>query len=197
MQKNKGFTSDYITMGIDPGIKETAIVTIKGNKILGCSTIKITPQVIENEFNHYIIGSIIGDIERIIQQFAPMELHVEKMFISMGYARSAALVVLQKDIVKLCEKYQTICYEVANATVKKNITGNSRAEKEEVAKIINKRFKTNYRDLNITDALAIALTYPPKKVIKRKINKTEKYKIKLDPGLLKAFKDFSPRIEGK
>lgn len=163
-------------MGLDPGINETALVVIVEGNIIA-EVLKPTVAVGENKYIHEMLIYVLSSVKEFIQKYKPDEVHIEKMFISTGHARSASLVVLQQEISLLCKQHNIPILEVANSTVKKHIANNSRAEKEDIADIINTKFNTSFDNYNITDAIAIALTDPAPKPPKpkSKLCKEEKH----------------------
>lgn len=156
-----------IVMGIDPGTVEMgyAICEPMKNsrwKLLESGTWKLDNKmpVIDflNEMHKLIISSIIAQ-ERKNKKTVKI-ICVEKMFLSHSNTSAILLNIIPRSIEDLCKKSGQKFQLIHNATIKKRVTGNGRAKKEEVAKAVRKilKLKGKYNH-NETDAMSIALAY--------------------------------------
>ncbi len=167
-----------IIIGIDPGTKETGVAVIQtsGNidksfRTLNSTSlleVNILKPVASNLYASDYLAYMIHCIKDLCSRYNPDEVHIEKMIVAYNNRNTALLIVLQNEISLFCKLNNIRYYEVANTTVKLNITGKGRGSKEEVNSKINKMFNSFIDNNNITDAIAIALTYPPKKKAKKR-----------------------------
>jgi crossover junction endodeoxyribonuclease RuvC len=151
-------------LAIDPGTREMGVALLEGGNLVhhGVKTIK------NRRSPHEILKEGRGIIVRLINDFRPGVLVVEKTFFSSK--RSALLNVFADDIQALGKRKGLKVVSFAPNTVKKFISGNGRASKEEVAQVIvskfpelkvyltqDRKWKLRYHE-NMFDAVALALT---------------------------------------
>jgi crossover junction endodeoxyribonuclease RuvC len=151
-------------LAIDPGTREMGIALLEGASLVyhGVKTIK------NRRSAHEILGEGRRIVLRLLDDFRPTVLVVEKTFFSSK--RSALLNVFADEMQALGKRKGLRVVSFAPNTVKKFITGNGRASKEEVAQVIVARFpelkvylsqdrkwKLRYHE-NMFDAVALALT---------------------------------------
>lgn len=150
-----------IILGIDPGLANTGWAVIKTNGYearalaYGCVTTKASDPLTSR------LSKIYNEIERVFKEFKPVECAVEGVFfgvnpksaLSLGQARGIALFAAVNNGVKV--------FEYSATQVKSNIVGEGRAEKEQVAFMVQALLKLDHTPKNehSSDALAIALTH--------------------------------------
>jgi len=151
-------------LAIDPGTREMGVALLEDDKLVyhGVETIKKgnIPQETLKEGRKVIL--------RLINDYRPDTLAVEKIFFANN-RKAAALNVFAIVIMDIGRRkgLEVVCY--APSTVKKFITGNGRASKEDVAKVViaqypelkvyltqNRKWKAKYH-LNMFDAVALAI----------------------------------------
>jgi len=149
--------SDLI-LGIDPGSRVTgyAILTEENSKLVAvrCDTIRMTSMDDHSERLQYIFEQIT----RIVKSFNPVTCAVETpvygvdplAMLKLGRAQAAAILAITNQKIPVTEYYPK--------EVKKSITGNGNASKEQVAFMLHKTVKLPKEDLSndATDALAVA-----------------------------------------
>ncbi|MGQ9706471.1 MAG: crossover junction endodeoxyribonuclease RuvC [bacterium] len=153
-----------LIMGIDPGIRNTGIGVIKvDNKEkdkINIALIKLieTDSVLPDYKRLFMIYSNVCEIiSNISPDVSAMEnIYLDRIHPSSGlgiaYAKGAIIIALAKKDIKL--------YEYEPMEVKLAITGNGRASKEQVRKMIVDRLKIDTKTPHhICDALAVALCY--------------------------------------
>ena len=151
-------------LAIDPGTREIGIALLEGTSLVyhGVKTIK------NRRSAHEILWEGRKTIIRLLNDFRPDVLAIEKTFFSGK--RSALLNVFANETRILGTRKGIKVASIAPNTVKKFITGNGLATKEEVAQAIVARFpelkvyflqdrkwKMRYHE-NMFDAVALALT---------------------------------------
>lgn len=154
---------DRIIMGIDPGtnVMGYGVLGIKGRKaeMIVMGVIKL------NRFeSHYLrLARIYERVSGIVTQYLPDELAIEAPFfgknvqsmLKLGRAQGVAMAAaLAKDIP---------IAEYPPLNVKKAVTGNGQASKEQVANMLKHLLSIPEEKmpdmLDATDALAVALTH--------------------------------------
>jgi crossover junction endodeoxyribonuclease RuvC len=151
-------------LAIDPGTREMGIALLEGATLVyhGVKTIK------NRRSAHEILWEGRRMILRLLNDFRPSVLVVEKTFFSGK--RSALLNVFADEIRALGKRKGLKVVSYAPNTVKKFISGNGHASKEEVAQVIvakfpelkvyltqDRKWKLRYHE-NMFDAVALALT---------------------------------------
>jgi crossover junction endodeoxyribonuclease RuvC len=152
-------------LAIDPGTREMGIAFLENDELIyhGVKAIK------NRTSPHAILKEIRGTILRLIHDFAPSTLVVEKTFFANN--RNAALLNVAVDEIRALGKRKRLTVvSFAPNTVKKKIAGNGRASKDEVARVVaaqypelriyllqDKKWKLRYHE-NMFDAVALGLT---------------------------------------
>ncbi len=152
---------ERIILGIDPGtnVMGYGLLLIKGNKF---SVIQYGVIHLKKYASHELkLKKIFDRVTSIIEEYAPDEVALEAPFygknvqsmLKLGRAQGVAMAAaLSKEIA---------ITEYAPKKVKKAVTGNGNASKEQVAKMIMSllHIKDEPKLLDATDALAVALTH--------------------------------------
>lgn len=145
--------------GIDPGSRYTGygvIDTEKGrSRLVVCGRIDATRGSMPERLLH-----IHQSLSELLTQHAPQEIALEEVFVSKN--AQSALVLGQARGVALCASAKTGAEiaEYATASVKLALTGQGRADKEQVQHMV--KVLLNLREriaLDASDALAVALTH--------------------------------------
>lgn len=122
-------------VAIDPGTKEMGIAFFEGEELIYHSVKVIKNRTSPND----ILQEGRLTIQRIIRDFEPSILVIEKTFVA--HNRNAALLnVLAEEIKSIAKRKGLSIREIAPSTVKKHICGNGGASKEEVAKAIVSKY---------------------------------------------------------
>ncbi|AXX93708.1 crossover junction endodeoxyribonuclease RuvC [Malaciobacter molluscorum LMG 25693] len=147
-------------LGIDPGTRNCGYAIIEKNardiKLLEAGLIKIKTKILQEQ-----IVEMTEGLDMIFKKFDINEVAIEDMF----YAYNP------KTVIKLAQFRGAISLKVllefgnfAEYTplqVKQAVTGNGKAQKEQVAFMVKRMLgiKKEIKPLDITDAIAIALTH--------------------------------------
>jgi len=148
----------HIILGIDPGSRNTgyAILTEEDGKLvaLRCDVLKMAHMDEHSDRLQYIFEEVSG----IIASFEPTSCAVETpvygvdplAMLKLGRAQAAAMLAITNHDIEVSEYYPK--------QVKKSITGNGNASKEQVAFMLRKTVSLPDENLSndATDALAIA-----------------------------------------
>ncbi len=148
-------------LGVDPGLNTTGYGIIKTNKqhidlvTAGTITTKTTqtfPKRLE------ILYSNMSDV---IEEYSPDIFAIEETFVNIN-ARSSLMLGHARGVLILSAQILEVpIYEYATRLIKKSITGNGAASKEQVKYMVKNLLntKTLPKSLDITDALATAITF--------------------------------------
>lgn len=147
-------------LGIDPGLRITGYGIIEGKNLK-----LVEAGVIRTQSNTPIqdrIKKIFDEITKIIEEHNPDVLILEKIFshykhpttaILMGHARAMACLV--------CGKFNLQLINYPSTRIKKAVTGNGHASKEQVQRMVQSllKLKDPPEPVDVSDALAMALSY--------------------------------------
>ena len=147
-------------IAIDPGYERLGIAVLEKNgpkeELVFSECLKTSAKI-----DHAERLKLIGEeLEKIIKKFKPSALAIETLFFSknqktamqVSEARGVILSIIAKNKIKLCE--------FTPAQIKKAVTGDGKADKKAVEKMICLLLglKKSPRLDDASDALAIALT---------------------------------------
>ena len=147
-----------VILGIDPGSRNTgfAILTEENNKLIAlrCDVLKMAHMDDHSDRLQYIFE----EVSKIISSFNPDSCAVETpiygvdplAMLKLGRAQAAAMLAITNQDIGVTEYYPK--------QVKKSITGNGNASKEQVAFMLRKTVDLPEEKLSkdATDALAVA-----------------------------------------
>ncbi len=145
-------------LGIDPGSRATgyAVLVQKNSSysVVECDTLRL--EKIEDHSER--LQSIFDEITRLIKKHKPDECAIETpvygvdplAMLKLGRAQAAAILAVTNEGLTIAEYYPK--------AVKKSITGNGNASKQQVAFMLDKMVKIPGQKLSqdATDALAVA-----------------------------------------
>ncbi|MGL9717444.1 MAG: crossover junction endodeoxyribonuclease RuvC [Wolbachia sp.] len=148
-------------IGLDPGISKTGWAVINLNdessiEFLGSDTISTDNKLSVGERLHIVFEQL----RKVISLYSPSEAAVEKIFVNknpkssltLGYARG--VVILALEITELTVNEYDANY------VKKSITGNGHASKDQVIFMVKQIVKNlNIKCHHAADALAVAICH--------------------------------------
>lgn len=154
-----------IILGIDPGSRNTgfAVLTKKEGKLVAvrCDTISLA----HLDDHSQRLQHIFQKVSAVVQSFSPTACAVETpiygvdplAMLKLGRAQAAAMLAITNSNIAVTEYYPK--------QVKKSITGNGNASKEQVAFMLKKMVRLPDEKLSndATDALAVAWCHLMKK----------------------------------
>jgi len=126
----------YRILAIDPGTREMGVAVLENDRLVyhGVETFR------KFSLPHNQLKQVRTAIARLIHDFRPAVLAVEKTFIGKNHRHAAPLSVLGDEIAALGRRHGIAVVSIAANTVKKAVTGNGWATKAEVAKAIAARY---------------------------------------------------------
>ena len=147
-------------LGIDPGTRNCgyAIVEKNGNsiKLIEAGLIKIKTKILQEQ-----IVEMTEGFDLIFAKHEIDEVSIEDMFFAFNPKTVIKLAQFRGAIsLKILQKFGNFA-EYTPLQVKKAVTGNGKATKEQVAFMVKRLLgvKKEIKPLDITDAIAIALTH--------------------------------------
>ena len=147
-------------LGIDPGTRNCgyAIVEKNGNsiKLIEAGLIKIKTKILQEQ-----IVEMTEGFDLIFAKHEIDEVSIEDMFYAFNPKTVIKLAQFRGAIsLKILQKFGNFA-EYTPLQVKKAVTGNGKATKEQVSFMVKRLLgvKKEIKPLDITDAIAIALTH--------------------------------------
>ena len=147
-------------LGIDPGTRNCgyAIVEKNGNsvRLLEAGLIKIKTKILQEQ-----IVEMTEGFDLIFAKHEINEVSIEDMFYAFNPKTVIKLAQFRGAIsLKILQKFGNFA-EYTPLQVKQAVTGNGKATKEQVAFMVKRLWgsKKEIKPLDITDAIAIALTH--------------------------------------
>jgi len=148
-------------MGIDPGSHATgfAFLSLNGNKVSALEYGVIRPPKKETELI-FRIGYIINELEVLITKHKPIAFSMEKAFFANNANSALILGHIRGAVMSLGFKHDLAFSEKTPRSVKRAVTGNGAASKEQVANMMGRLLGIQNLDcaLDASDALAVAWT---------------------------------------
>lgn len=157
-----------LVLGIDPGTATTGFGLIRQDPAEGFTVIEWGLIETKKETEPHIrLHQIYNQMNELIKRMQPDMIIMEKVFFSNN-AKTAIRVGQAQGVIMLSAAHASLpIHEYAPGTIKKMISGNGRAKKDEmqasVRKILGSKVKSEARKKthfdNAADALAIAMCH--------------------------------------
>lgn len=147
-------------LGIDPALNNTGWAVLKTS---GCSDVffENVGHISNNIKDDYYckLENIRQKVEEIIDTYKPNILSIEETFVNGNALSSLKLGVVRGIIMSVALKYRLKIMEFKPNEIKKAITGNGKADKQQVDYMIKILVpKATPKTLDESDAIAIATT---------------------------------------
>ena len=147
-------------LGVDPALNNTGWAVVDGNGSGNIEFVDIGH--ISNKVNddYYCkLEKLRQHIEEIIIKYKPIFLSIEETFVNNNALSSLKLGVVRGVFLSVALQYNLKIMEFKPNEIKKTITGNGKAEKQQVDYMVKMLVpKAQPKTLDESDALAIALT---------------------------------------
>lgn len=153
--------TDKIILGIDPGtlVMGYGLITISGNKpsLLELGVLKPGKQKDTYKKLQLIFNTVSG----LITKYQPTDFAIEAPFFGKNVQSMLKLGRAQGVAIAAAMRHGLEVTEYSPKKVKQSITGNGNADKEQVMKMLQTllSFKSNSKQYDATDALAVALCH--------------------------------------
>jgi crossover junction endodeoxyribonuclease RuvC len=152
-------------LGIDPGLQVTGYAVVElapqGPQVCEAGVIRTTEGRTPADMAPRLCTLYDGLVE-VLQQFQPQVVAVEQLYSHYEHPRTAILMGHARGVVFLAAGQKQLPIVSYNATsIKKTITGNGRASKEQVQRTIQRELnlKSVPEPPDVADALAAALCH--------------------------------------
>jgi crossover junction endodeoxyribonuclease RuvC len=147
-------------LGIDPGTRNCGYAVIEKNgreiKLLEAGLVKIKTKILQEQ-----IVEMCEGLQMIFKKYDLDEVAIEDMFYAFNPKTVIKLAQFRGAIsLKVLQEFGNFA-EYTPLQVKQAVTGNGKAQKEQVAFMVKRLLgiKKEIKPLDITDAIAIALTH--------------------------------------
>ncbi len=147
-------------LGIDPGTKNCGYAVIEKNmkeiKLLEAGLIKIKTKILQEQ-----IVEMTEGLDMIFKKYDLTEVAIEDMFYAFNPKTVIKLAQFRGAIsLKVLQEFGHFS-EYTPLQVKQAVTGNGKAQKEQVSFMVKRLLgiKKEIKPLDITDAIAVALTH--------------------------------------
>jgi crossover junction endodeoxyribonuclease RuvC len=162
---NNGPRQGQRILGVDPGLQVTgyAIVEVGSQRPLICEAGVIRSAEGRAPADMaYRVSNLYDSIVGVLDQFRPQVVVVEQLYAHYQHPRTAILMAHARGVIFLAAAQRQLSVISYNATrIKKTITGNGRAPKDQVQRTIQREL--GLRELpeppDVADALAVALCH--------------------------------------
>lgn len=147
-------------LGIDPGLGVTGYGIIDGRdfRLVEAGVIRSRPNTpIQDR-----ITKIFDEISAIIEEHKPAVLVLEKIYSHYKHPTTAILMGHARAVVCLaCGKYDVKLVNYPSTRIKKVVTGNGHASKQQVQRMVQGllKLKKPPEPVDVSDALAMAISY--------------------------------------
>ncbi len=156
------FYAGMRVLGIDPGLQVTGYGVIEGNgdrlAVLEAGVVRTDAKMEMAER----LKDIAKEIEQIMKQFKPDVLAIEELYSHYGHPKTAIIMGHARGIVFLKAAEAGVrVVPYASTRIKKSLTGNGRASKQQVQLMIRSALSltTVPEPADAADALAVALCH--------------------------------------
>jgi crossover junction endodeoxyribonuclease RuvC len=143
-------------LGIDPGLQICGYAVVEGDNLIEAGAIRTNiKSPIETKLNQ-----IAEDIESLLKKFRPEIVAVEQLYSHYAHPRTAILMGHARGVILQCCAAAGIEVKSFSATrIKKSLTGNGRASKEQMQRTIQTilRLPRLPEPPDVADAIAAAL----------------------------------------
>ena len=161
-----------VIIGIDPGSQVAGVGVLKVNgdeyQALAMDVIQVPKKFSFAEKLHYIRG----EMQKIISEFSPHEMVVEKAFLGKNVDSAFKLGHVRGVLLQLAIENNMSVFEYAPKSVKKKVTGNGGASKEQVQQLVCHRLGIRAHAMfDATDAMSMALAHAQEREVQAMLKK--------------------------
>ena len=152
-------------LGVDPGLQVTGYAVLEGRprgpRILEAGIIRGAEGRAATDLAQRVRNLYDGIVE-VLEQYRPTAVAVEQLFAHYEHPRTAILMAHARGVIFLAAAQRGLPVKSYNATrIKKTITGNGRASKEQVQRTVQRELGLPQlpEPPDVADALAAALCH--------------------------------------
>ena len=149
-------------LGVDPGLSATgyAIVDINQHKLQLVEAGVIKPPNKLKDLGDKL-KSIYADFMSLIEEFKPEQVSIEELYSHYQHPRTAIIMGHCRGTIMLaCAQGELTIHSYSATKIKKTVTGNGRASKEQVSASVTRYFNLDKppSPADVSDAMAAAMT---------------------------------------
>lgn len=149
-------------LGIDPGVKATGygFIDYRHDNIKLIETGSIEPK--QKDLFQNRIAKVHKILENLIQQYKPDVLVLEKLYAHYKHPATASKLGHVRGVIcLLCAQQKITLAEHSVKRIRKAITGNGNASKQQTQRLVAQTLNVDAQELTLdaSDALALALGY--------------------------------------
>ncbi len=151
-----------LILGIDPGLDTTGYGLIdfgEGQyRVIEAGVVRSTARLSLSER----LGEIARDISAVLAQFSPDGVAVEELYAHYNHPRTAIIMGHARGVIFLAAAQAGVpVYSYAATKIKKSLTGNGRATKQQMQRMVAStlNLSTVPQPPDAADALAVALCH--------------------------------------
>jgi crossover junction endodeoxyribonuclease RuvC len=152
-------------LGVDPGLQITGYGIVeagpRGPVVCEAGVIRSSEGRVRTDMAPRVLTVYNGIVE-VLEQFRPRVVAVEQLYAHYEHPRTAILMAHARGVIFLAAAQRGLPVLSYNATrIKKTITGNGRASKEQVQRTVQRELglATLPEPPDVADALAVALCH--------------------------------------
>ena len=152
-------------LGVDPGLQVTGYGVVeagsRGPLVCEAGVIRSSQGRVVADMAQRVFALYNG-IDEVLEQFQPRVVAVEQLYAHYQHPRTAILMAHARGVIFLAAARRGLPVVSYNATrIKKTITGNGRASKDQVQRTIQRELglTTLPEPPDVADALAVALCH--------------------------------------
>ena len=142
-------------LGIDPGLQVCGYAVVDGDSLIEAGAIRTNPKApIEVK-----LKQIAEDIDSLLKKFKPEAVAVEELYSHYAHPKTAILMGHARGVIlQSCAAAGVEVKSFSATRIKKSLTGNGRASKEQVQRTIQTilRLPRIPEPPDVADALAVA-----------------------------------------
>lgn len=143
-----------IVMAVDPGYVSAGVVVCNLLEVLFTGTVNLEGDRFER------IGKLVDFLREVIEKYRPMVLVMERVFYGRNVDSSLKLSEVRGAVIGLTHLYSIIYREYHPGEIKKMVTGNGKATKDQIRWMVERLFNFDgIKSHHESDALALIYTH--------------------------------------
>ncbi len=152
-------------LGVDPGLQVTGYAVLESQsatpRIREAGIIRSAERREPTDMAHRLLA-LYNSLVEVLEQFSPSAVAVEQLFAHYQHPRTAILMAHARGVILTAAAQRDVpVISYAATQVKKTITGNGRASKEQVQRTVQRELGLTQlpEPPDVADALAVALCH--------------------------------------
>jgi len=155
------------TLALDPSLSQTGYAVMKEDEVIAHGTLKSK----DNQPEGLRLYGLVEQLKKIIQRFNLHDFAIEAPFVGINPLTAIKLGGVRGVILELAAASHIALYEYTTFEVKKALTNNHSADKEQVNKMVEIITGLETSNYNVSDAVAVGLCHAAKMRFKKAIER--------------------------